>query len=64
VQLIDTGAAVARRTRALLGDDADRGGGTLRAYTSGDPQRVAAVAAHLWPGELAFAPLVEAIASG
>lgn len=62
VTLLDSGAAVARQVRhrlaeqALLRPHAGRPGGE-RFWTSGDPARVAAVIAELWPGSVAVEPL-------
>ena len=55
VELIDSGPAIARRTRALLDEGGLRrqeGAGGLRVLTTGDPEPLAAVVARVWGGAL------------
>lgn len=62
VVLVDTGAAVARRTLSLLAQHdlmaSPEHSGTVRWYSSGDPSMMAAVGSHLWglPLEAALLP--------
>ena len=67
VALIDTGAAVARRTAALLAEDdlANAAGhpGTLRWYSSGDPAIMEAIGSRLWGQPLAAVALPAAIST-
>jgi glutamate racemase len=56
VELIDSGPAIARRTRSLLdqsGQRASTGEGSLRLLTTGDPASLATMAARLLGGEVA-----------
>jgi glutamate racemase len=58
VELIDSGPAIARRTQALLDEGglrATTGDGSLRVFTTGDPEAVAAVVEHVWGGRLPVA---------
>jgi glutamate racemase len=49
VKLVDSGAAIARRTASLLGEPTTAGnGGGFRILTTGAPSQVAPVAARLW----------------
>jgi glutamate racemase len=51
VRLLDSGEAIARRTRQILeeaGALADDGPGTIRVLTTGDPAEVAPIVARLW----------------
>jgi len=55
ITLLDTGAAVARRTQAVWAAEqpAATGPGSLQLFTTGDPAAVAAVATQLWGSPLA-----------
>lgn len=56
VVLIDTGSAVARQTRRVLAERRllrERGEGTLRLFTTGDPHRVEPAARRLWGAPVA-----------
>jgi glutamate racemase len=51
VRLLDSGEAIARRTRQILdeaGALADGGAGTIRILTTGEPAEVASIVARLW----------------